>query len=506
MVHLPPEIIHMIIEEVEDHSTLQLCRLIDRTFLDIVNELAFESLVTRKEIINTSESSLENLSAHKNIAKNVRIFYYDARGVVVPEVKEEGSPLTESSTDSGHSEVEEDDAAEHQQEELSFSESEMEDEENDGPFYEDQEAIHFFEPEIGGDESGLEQESLDYSEPEMEDESDDNDQVPRRTFPPRGKKGREETCDAQVADSFVESMVTDFKFLHRFINLRSLSLFLPWDRNRFNRVYYEAYYEVPPYCALDVRLQEAILDGCAALGTQFKRQGTLLRNFQLHNMLAYPSKALESEGLRSLVKTLTTFAISLYPREDAIDDKEEEPETSASMRFLPKIVGLMATMENLETFIYCHDVGTAGVDERWRLFKSLYFPRLKCLQFEGIAFDYMGEAATDFILRHKATLEELCMDKCVIRDVGTFGWDDVFVEIRDAGMERLSEFTFVPPPGPDEEGRLYHGYGWSSASGELQTIHASSLQYDDADVARDLDALKSLQESISHRRNLNSSI
>ncbi|KAF9548382.1 hypothetical protein CPC08DRAFT_823511 [Agrocybe pediades] len=410
MVNFPPELIQIILGEVDDLPTLLCCRLVNKAFETIANPSALKTTVIKKEKIRGDlEFTFEALSVMKDIVKHVKRIVYDARKVLVPEPDEE--------------------------------ESEWGSQDGDNPG-EELEATGTSTPEPAAMPSHL------------------------LAFPPRRNSedtGREPT-DEQVA-RFIESMMEEHKFIGRFNNLEALCLYLPWSCDTFNIWYRETYQGISAYNAVDIRLQDAILDACASAVTQLETGdgGCNLTVLELHNLLAYPSKALTSQGLNMLAKKLTSFAVSVYqgpPYYSHIAPIRDnsEPGLLLHVRLVRKLAQLMRVMENLQCLTYCNDVGEEGVAERWR---------------------------------------QRCGD--------SVAWEEVFNNLRDL-LVNLTTFEFAPPPGPDDAGICYHGYGaMGREHGTALTYFARSVEHNEDGIARDLGALRSLKEAVSQRRNAGSS-
>ncbi|KAF4618963.1 hypothetical protein D9613_009901 [Agrocybe pediades] len=454
MVHLAPEILHMVLDQVKDLPTMLNCRMVDKTFAAIAIPFAFKTIVIKKEVIKAeSDITFEALSARKDIIRYVKKIVYDARAVVVP-------PNSKADETESMSDIE----------------------------------------ESGNSSDEYNDEEVPNASANIKSATNNAEKARILTFPPRGEEGNEEPNEQQAA-RFIQSMVQEFEFLHRFHNLESLGIYFPWERYDFQG-YYEAFQELPTYCTIDVQLQDAILSGCAGAAKKFEG-GIHLKAVELHNMLAYPSPTLELEGLRLLVKSITSFTVSVYPGYHNF--QEDTSEGSTDVRFVRRMTGLMRNMENLEDLTYSNDAGSDSVSERWGQWDTLHFPRLRSLRFKSLAFDREHDEdaiATDFLVRHKATLEEIHMEDCLVRVTEPGAWEAAFEEIKEQ-LDHLTSFTLEPLPGPDEAGEWYLGYGWHNIDNdELETIMVGSMDdYDEEDVARDLEALKTLQETVSRRRN-----
>ncbi|KAF9548384.1 hypothetical protein CPC08DRAFT_715589 [Agrocybe pediades] len=451
MGFLPPELLHMIMDEVggELHTILR-CRLVNRTFAAVAIPFAFKTIVIKKTFIKErSGVTFEDLSTRLGITKYVKRIVYDAEGIVIPYVEQNQhiKEIRKNSTDKANKAS----------------------------------CIATFAPGF-----------------------DQDNELPK----------------VKQVTEFIDVMVEEFNVFHRFKNLESLSILFPWFRWGYEGYYgYDDGPNSPFFSNVDTRLQVAILEALESVYVEHASPFHL-KTFELRNVMPYPMEALTSEGLQSMLKQITSLSIAVYPRHPYPDDVKPEDNSKGSIyaRFAHTIAALMRPLENLESLRYCDDLGAdEAINERWEQWDTLYFPRLKCLRFERIAFDQgafelgsggeivayhaAGIVATDFLLRHKATLEEVHMEECYMRDTDIWKWEQVFDDIRDE-LENLTTFTFEPRPGPDKEGRLYNGYRYVAEFGfdYPETHMAENMNYDEEDVEGELEALRSLQEVVSERR------
>ncbi|KAF4610768.1 hypothetical protein D9613_006469 [Agrocybe pediades] len=195
--------------------------------------------------------------------------------------------------------------------------------------------------------------------------------VPRiLSFPPHSGKHNELLRDEQVVE-FIAVMVEELNALHRFKNLKSLSIHLPWLRWEYEGYYA---YENEPYTPaffsnVDTRLQSAILEALSSVYVKhtFPFQ---LNTFELGNVLPYPTEALISEGMQSMIKHITSLYVSVYPLHLYPEEAEREERSKGSIytRFAHTIAALMRPLENLESLKYCDDQGhEQAIDKRWEL-------------------------------------------------------------------------------------------------------------------------------------------
>jgi len=296
----------------------------------------------------------------------------------------------------------------------------------------------------------------------------------------------------------VGDLLEELPLLVKFPNVHTLRIYFPSDLN----AYREQGENAPT--GLGQRFQSQLFETCGTLHTN---KGFTLKFLEIHGLIPYPGEGLQDGSFKNFLRPLKGLGMSLL-KVDA-DFHDSENDWQAFRKFTGQVVTILQVPTHLENLSYGGDTLFSGSQERWEQWKELRFPHLKFIHFKDLLLDDVtsdrqpsSSITLQFILRHKATLEELIMEGCTIGIDDSITWAEVF-NVFEEELENLLYFTFSPLPGRKTGGTARSGYVQLDLdTGEIaETTHDDDDDDDEEeDNDEDYEALRAFQETLQKRQ------